>query len=125
MVTQLAERPLLAERQDTVFHALGDRTRRDILSRLRSGEQPVQAIARGFPISRPAISKHLRLLLDAELVRERRDGRNRLYQINPQPLKTVDVWLEEYRTLWQGKLENLKRFLEAQNKEEKYGPQNR
>jgi DNA-binding transcriptional ArsR family regulator len=119
MVTQFAER------QDIVFRALGDPTRRDILSRLRSGEQPVQTIARGFPMSRPAISKHLRLLLDAQLVRERRDGRNRLYQLNPQPLKSIDDWLAEYRTLWQTKLKNLKNYLEAPKKEETHGPHNR
>jgi len=120
MVTQYAER------RDTVFRALADPTRRDILSLLRRGEQPVHTIARGFPVSRPAISKHLRLLLDAELVYERREGRNRLYQLNAKPLKSVDDWLEEYRTLWQGKLKNLKRYLEAPKKEEaKHGPHNR
>ncbi|MGA7409990.1 MAG: metalloregulator ArsR/SmtB family transcription factor [Bryobacteraceae bacterium] len=120
MVTQYAER------QDTVFRALADPTRRNILSLLRTGEQPVNAIARGFPVSRPAISKHLRLLLDAELVYERRDGRNRLYQLNAKPLKSVDDWLEEYRTLWQGKLKNLKHYLESPKKEEaKHGPHDR
>ncbi len=112
MVTQYAER------QDTVFRALADPTRRDILSLLRAGEQPVNTIARGFPVSRPAISKHLRLLLDAELVYERRDGRNRIYKLNAKPLKSVDDWLEEYRRMWQGKLKNLKRYLEESRKEE-------
>lgn len=111
MVTQLAER------QDTVFRALADPTRRNILSLLRTGEQPVNTIAQGFPVSRPAISKHLRLLLDAELVYERRDGRNRLYQLNAKPLKGVDDWLEEYRSLWQGKLKNLKRYLESKKED--------
>ena len=109
-----------------MFRALADPTRRDILSLLRTGELPVNSIARGFPVSRPAISKHLRLLLDAELVYERRDGRNRLYQLNAKPLKSVDDWLEEYRTLWQGKLKNLKRYLEAPKKEEaEHGSHNR
>jgi DNA-binding transcriptional ArsR family regulator len=107
-----------AELQDSVFKALADPTRRGILSLLRTGEQPVNTIARGFPMSRPAISKHLRLLLDAELVYERRDGRNRLYQLNAKPLKGVDEWLEAYRTMWQGKLKNLKRYLESPRKEE-------
>jgi len=86
------------------------------LSLLRMGEQPVNTIARGFPVSRPAISKHLRLLLDAELVYERREGRNRLYHLNAKPLRGVDDWLEEYRALWQVKLKNLKRYLEAPEK---------
>ena len=110
MVTQFAER------QDTVFKALADPTRRNILSLLRTGEQPVNTIARGFPVRRPAISKHLRLLLEAELVYERREGRNRVYHLNAKPLHGIDDWLEDYRKLWQVKLQNLKRYLEAPEK---------
>jgi DNA-binding transcriptional ArsR family regulator len=96
------------------FHALADPTRRAVLDLLRSGSQPAGEIARGFPVSRPAISKHLRLLRRAHLVQERREGRHRLYQLNPEPLKAVDSWLEQYRVFWQSSLTNLKAFVETE-----------
>jgi DNA-binding transcriptional ArsR family regulator len=102
-----------------VFRALADPTRRAILSLLREGSQPVGSIAREFPVSRPAISKHLRLLRLAGLVVETKEGRNRLYELNAAPLKEVDDWLSFYRYLWQHKLRNLKHFLEDHEKRTK------
>ena len=102
-----------AQAEET-FNALADPTRRAVLDLLRRGVQPAGQIARAFPISRPAISKHLRLLRRAHLVQERREGRHRLYQLNPEPLKAVDSWLEQYRTFWQTSLESLKTFVEAE-----------
>ena len=95
-----------------VFQALADPTRRAILALLRQGSQPVGSIARDFPISRPAISKHLRILREAELVSEIKVGRNRLYELNAAPLRSVDDWLEHYRHMWQHQLRNLKRYIE-------------
>jgi DNA-binding transcriptional ArsR family regulator len=97
---------------ENTFHALADPTRRAVLDLLRRGEQPAGNIARAFPVSRPAISKHLRQLRKAHLVVEHRRGRHRLYQLNPEPLKAVDSWLEEYRRFWQMNLESLKTFVE-------------
>src|SRR2546423_15234649 len=99
-----------------VFQALADPTRRAILSLLRQGSQPVGSIARDFPISRPAISRHLRILREAELVSEIKVGRNRLYELNAAPLKNVDDWLAHYRHMWQHQLRNLKRFVEQRGK---------
>jgi len=99
-----------------VFQALADPTRRAILGLLRQGSQPVGSIARDFPISRPAISSHLRVVREAELVREIRFGRNRLYELNAEPLKNVDDWLTHYRHMWQHQLRNLKRFVEQRGK---------
>ena len=96
----------------TTFHALADPTRRAVLDLLRGGEQPAGNIANAFPVSRPAISKHLRHLRKARLVVEHRRGRHRLYQLNPAPLKAVDFWLEQYRRFWQINLANLKTFVE-------------
>ncbi len=96
------------------FHALADPTRRAVLDLLRQGVQPAGQIARAFPVSRPAISKHLRLLRRAHLVREKREGRHRLYELNPEPLKAVDSWLQQYRVFWQANLTNLKSFVEAE-----------
>lgn len=99
---------------EATFSALADPTRRAVLDLLRRGRQPAGQIAQAFPISRPAISKHLRLLRRAHLVAEQREGRNRFYQLNPEPLKTVDSWLEQYRVFWSSSLMNLKSFVEAE-----------
>ena len=77
------------------FQALADPTRRAVLDLLRRGALPAGQIAREFPVSRPAISKHLRLLRRARLVEERREGRHRLYRLNAEPLRGVDAWLNE------------------------------
>src|SRR5689334_14387514 len=103
---------------EAAFHALADPTRRAVLDLLRRGSQPAGQIARAFPISRPAISKHLRLLRRAHLVQERREGRHRLYQLNPEPLKAVDSWLQNYRAFWQSSLTNLKAFVETEYEKE-------
>ena len=99
---------------EAAFHALADPTRRAVLDLLRQGSQPAGQIARAFPVSRPAVSKHLRLLRRAHLVQETRQGRHRVYQLNPQPLKAVDSWLEQYRVFWQANLSNLKAFVESE-----------
>jgi DNA-binding transcriptional ArsR family regulator len=96
------------------FHALADPTRRAVLDLLRHGAQPAGHIAEAFPISRPAISKHLRQLRKARLVVEHRSGRHRLYQLNAEPLKAVASWLEDYRRFWQMNLANLKTFVEGE-----------
>lgn len=98
---------------DPIFRALADPTRRAVLDLLRHGRQPAGQIARAFPISRPAISKHLRLLRRARLVQEHRAGRNRFYALDPQPLREVDRWLEHYRMFWHAKLASLKDFVES------------
>src|ERR1700683_2717871 len=96
------------------FPALADPTRRALLDLLRQGSQPAGQIASAFPVSRPAISKHLRLLRRAHLVHEHRQGRHRLYQLNPESLKVVDSWLEPYRIFWRANLTSLKKFVETE-----------
>jgi DNA-binding transcriptional ArsR family regulator len=98
---------------EATFQALADPTRRAVLDLLRRGSQPAGQIASAFPVSRPAISKHLRLLRRAHLVREHREGRHRVYQLNPEPLRAVDSWIEQYRVFWTASLNNLKAFVEA------------
>jgi len=104
--------------REATFQALADPTRRAVLDLLRRGAQPAGQIAEVFPVSRPAISKHLRLLRRAHLVREHRQGRHRVYQLNPQPLRAVDSWIEQYRQFWSASLTNLKAFVEAQHERE-------
>ena len=99
---------------ESTFHALADPTRRAVLDLLRQGAQPAGQIAGAFPISRPAISKHLRQLRQARLVVEHRSGRHRVYQLNAAPLKAVDLWIDHYRNFWQANLSNLKAFVEEE-----------
>lgn len=96
------------------FSALGDPTRRAVLDLLRRGSLPAGQIAQAFPVSRPAISKHLRLLRRAHLVTQRAVGRHRYYRLNPGPLRAVDSWLSQYRTFWRASLSNLKTFVESE-----------
>jgi DNA-binding transcriptional ArsR family regulator len=107
-----------AKSSEAAFQALADPTRRAVLDLLRRGSQPAGQIASAFPVSRPAISKHLRLLRRAHLVREHREGRHRVYQLNPEPLRAVDSWIEQYRAFWTTSLNNLKSFVEAEHARE-------
>ena len=95
-----------------VYRAIADPTRRAILDRLRGGATAVNVLALDFAQSRPAISKHLRVLRDARLVSERRSGRERVYQLEPAQLHQVAGWIEGYRAFWQHSLDNLKKYLE-------------
>jgi DNA-binding transcriptional ArsR family regulator len=99
---------------EATFHALADPTRRAVLDLLRQGAQPAGQIAGTFPVSRPAISKHLRQLRRARLVIEHRRGRHRYYHLNAEPLKAVDSWLGHYRDFWKANLASLKAFVEEE-----------
>lgn len=107
-----------ARMAEATFQALADPTRRAVLDLLRRGGQPAGQIAEAFPLSRPAISKHLKLLRSAHLVREHREGRRRVYQLNPEPLRAVDSWLQQYRSFWSASLASLKTFVEAEHARE-------
>lgn len=106
---------------EATFQALADPTRRAVLDLLRRGSQPAGRIADAFPVSRPAISRHLRLLRRAHLVREHREGRHRVYQLNPEPLRAVDSWIEQYRAFWVTSLNSLKAFVESEHSKEIQG----
>jgi DNA-binding transcriptional ArsR family regulator len=98
--------------RDTVFRALADPTRRRILGLLRGGRRTVGELAGNFRTSRPAISKHLRVLRAAGLVVTRRDGTAGICQLNARPLRTVDAWLQSYQAFWGERLRNLKQYVE-------------
>lgn len=98
---------------DTVFRAVADPVRRAILDRLRSGPLPVHAIAGAFPISRPAVSRHLRILRSAHLLRQQRSGRQQLYELDPVPLFSIDQWIDQHRSALRGSLKRLKSHVEA------------
>jgi DNA-binding transcriptional ArsR family regulator len=96
---------------DRVFDALGDRTRRTVLKRLRGGARSVQEIADGMDVSRPAVSQHLRVLKAAHLVTDRAEGTRRLYAVDPRGMETVRDWLDGF---WD---ETLAAFKEAAERE--------
>lgn len=94
------------------FQAIADPTRRAILDRLRAGEQPVKQLAEPFEMSLPAISQHLQVLYEVGLVSQQRVGRQRLYRLNPEPLKEISDWVADYEQFWQAKLDALGQYLE-------------
>lgn len=106
MVTERSRRP------DAVFRAIADPTRREILSLLRGGRLSVGEIAGNFRTSRPAISKHLRLLRSAGLVTTRQEGTARMCELRARPLRVVDDWLRDYEAFWDESLHSLKRLVE-------------
>ena len=85
--------------QEAKLDALGDPTRRAILARLLEGPAPVGKLAEAFPISRPAISQHLRILKDANLVLDRPDGNRRLYQLNPEGFDSLRDYFDQFWSL--------------------------
>src|ERR671914_764233 len=97
--------------------ALGDATRRAILARLvKEGPLPVGELAREFPMSRPAISQHLRVLKRANLVTDRADGARRLYAVNPEALASLRTYFERF---WTEALETFKRRVEVPTKKKR------
>ncbi len=110
---------------DAVYSALGDRTRRAILTRLADREYTVGELAAPFAVSRPAISKHLRVLERAGLVRRTRQGRRSRCRLEPKPLAAAAGWLEHYRRFWEGRLARLDTFLQdLKRKEHTHGHDN-
>ncbi|WP_040338750.1 ArsR/SmtB family transcription factor [Candidatus Blastococcus massiliensis] len=87
--------------------ALADPVRRELVALLAHGEVSAGELADRFPVSRPAVSRHLRVLREAGLVRSRTEGRHRLYALDPRPLREIDDWLEPYRDLWAQRLDAL------------------
>jgi DNA-binding transcriptional ArsR family regulator len=110
---------------DAVYSALGDGTRRAILTRLADRDFTVGELAEPFAVSRPAISKHLRVLERAGLVRRTREGRLSRCRLDPKPLGAAARWLEHYRRFWEQRLKRLDAYLrELKRKEGKHGHDN-
>lgn len=102
----------MAYKIDDVFSALADQNRRKILLMLSDRELTVNSIAGEFKFSRPAVSKHLKVLLKTNLVSSRQEGRERYYKINVEPLNEIKDWLKFYDKFWDKKLNSLKNYLE-------------
>lgn len=113
MVTNFA-----AEHLDRTFAALADPIRRAIVARLARGEATVGELAEPFAVSRPAISKHLRVLERAGLVRRTPEGRISRCELDASPMQAAAAWVERYRVFWEGRLDALSRYLEAEHESE-------
>jgi DNA-binding transcriptional ArsR family regulator len=101
----------------TTFEVLAEPSRRRILDLLREGEHSVGDLVAVIGLSQPGVSKHLRVLREAGLVRVRVDAQRRLYGVRAEPLAEVDEWLEPYRRLWARQLDALERHLDRDAKE--------
>jgi len=103
-----------SSRLDLVFAALADPTRRRILEQLAEGQTRVTRLAEPFSMSLPAVSKHLRVLEGAGLVKRHRRGREHVLELEAGPMTGALQWLERYRRFWEGSLEALADYLETQ-----------
>lgn len=98
-------------RPSDVFDAVAHPVRRRILATLRDGERPAGELARPFRMSAAGVSQHLKILREAALVAERREGRRIVYRINPQPLRELHRWAAEFESFWSERLDALERHL--------------
>jgi DNA-binding transcriptional ArsR family regulator len=103
---------MTTDRLSHTFAALADPTRRAILARLALGETTVNELAEPFDMSLPAVSKHLKVLERAGLIERGREKQYRPCRLQPEPLKAVDSWLEEYRRLWEQRFDRLEAYLQ-------------
>jgi DNA-binding transcriptional ArsR family regulator len=104
----------------STFAALAEPSRRRILDLLAARPRPVGELVECTGLSQPGMSKHLRVLREAGLVRARGEGRRRIYEVSPQPLQELDAWLARYRQLWAASLSRLERELGRQAGEEEH-----
>ena len=107
-----------ASELNRVFHGLADPTRRAVLERLSSGPAAVSDLAEPFSMSLPSFLQHLDVLESCGLVKSRKAGRVRTYQLTPQPLRVAEGWLERRRSIWNRRLDQLDTYL-ADLKEQK------
>jgi len=99
------------DRLSLTFSALADPTRRAILSRLSSGPASVNELAAPFSMSLPAVSKHLKVLERAQLIKRGREAQWRPCELKAEPLKEADAWIEQYRTMWEERFDRLDAYL--------------
>ncbi|MFD9962413.1 metalloregulator ArsR/SmtB family transcription factor [Amycolatopsis sp. NPDC058986] len=100
---------------DDVFAALANPARREVLRLLLDGPMAAGQLAERFDMRRPSLSEHLRVLREAGLVAEQRQGRNRVYSLDAGPLEEVSAWLTPYERFWRAKLANLRDLLDEED----------
>jgi DNA-binding transcriptional ArsR family regulator len=108
---------------DPAFAALADPTRRAIIARLAQGEATVQDLARPFPISQPAISRHLKVLEEAGLIETRIEGTARPRRLKPDAVEALWDWLGQYRSLWEARFQRLDEVLDSLDDTDEAGAQ--
>lgn len=107
-----------ADQLSSTFHALADPTRRAILGSLTSGEKTVSDLAEPFDMTMPAITKHLKVLEKAHLIERSREAQYRPCKLQPEPLKAIDEWMEQYRRFFEASFDRLDDYLkQIQTKE--------
>jgi DNA-binding transcriptional ArsR family regulator len=112
-----------APQLDTVFHALGDATRRRMLRELAGGERTVSQLAQPFSISLAAASKHIKALENAGLIRREVQGRTHMCRLDPGPLASAQQWLGFYERFWTGRLDVLEGLLRADDARKSQSPE--
>ena len=114
---------MMPDHLSLTLSALADPTRRAILARLALGESSVKELAQPFAMSLPAVSKHLKVLERAHLIERGREAQWRPCRLAPEPLKDVATWLEQYRKLWDERLDRLDAYLKEIQKGKTDDPQ--
>ncbi|MEM7329526.1 MAG: metalloregulator ArsR/SmtB family transcription factor [Pseudomonadota bacterium] len=99
--------------EQLIFRAIADPTRRSIMTLLSAGERSLNDISAEYEMSRPAVTKHLRVLEEGGLIRIRARGRERLHSLQPETLKAVSDWVNYFSQFWDEKLADLKQIVEA------------
>lgn len=107
---------------DSVFHALGDATRRRMLRELAEGERTVGQLAEPFAMSLAAASKHIKVLESARLIRREVRGRTHICRLDPGPLASAHEWLDFYERFWTGRLDTLERLLREEDERKTASP---
>ena len=106
-----------------IFQAIADPTRRSIIALIAMQAMTPNAIAEHFDVTRQAVSKHLKILAECELVKQEQQGREIYYQLELEKMKEVDMWLEQFRKMWENRFDNLDKYLaKIQNKENDGNP---
>lgn len=105
--------------ESDIFTVISHPARRAILLELQAGAKPATLLAQEHELSFSALSQHLKILRDADLVSETRDGRQRIYQLNPMPLREVSDWIDTFESYWTGKLDALGKHLRKNHEKRK------
>ena len=103
------------EQMSAVFMALADATRRGMITRLSEGPATIGELGRPYAISKPAVTRHVKVLERAGLVSRKKDGRIHRCKLNPAPMKTAEDWIEKHRKFWEASLDSLASYLEETN----------
>ena len=107
------------ENLNHIFHALADTTRRSLLEKIKTGPVRVTALASHYPVSLNAISKHIKVLEKAGLIKRNIEGRVHLCEANPEALETAEEWIKKYTHFWNERLNNLEKYVMKKSKEKK------